>query len=105
MQGPFEQQQQPLYPSDTERLNKSEDTLEKFMKATMASHKNNMTTSRNIDIQMEQTTKQVAERQSDKFSANTKEHCNNVVDEKEDETEGNTNEKEKEHKRSEEKKS
>jgi len=44
------QQQQPLYPLDTEKLNKSEDTSEKFMKAIMASHENNMATTINIDV-------------------------------------------------------
>jgi len=36
-QGPFQQQQQPLYLSVIKRLDKFEDTLEKFMKATMVS--------------------------------------------------------------------
>jgi len=69
-QGPFQQQQQPLYPSDTARLNKLEDTVEKFIKVIMASQKNNMATIRNIEIQMGQMTKQIAERQSGQFSVN-----------------------------------
>jgi len=36
-QGPFQQQQQPLYPSVPQRMNKFEDTLEKSMKATLVS--------------------------------------------------------------------
>jgi len=60
MQGPFQQQQQPIYPSDTKRLKKLEDTLEKFMKATMANHENKMATIRNMEIQMGQMSKQLA---------------------------------------------
>jgi len=53
MQGHFQQeQQQPFYPSVTKRLNKIEDTLEKFMQATMASQENNMETIRNMEIKM-----------------------------------------------------
>jgi len=49
--GPFQQQQKPLYLLVTKRLNKLEDTVENFIKATMASQENNMATIRNIEIQ------------------------------------------------------
>ena len=64
------QQQQPLYPSVPETLNKFEDTLEKFMKAIMASQENNMAVIRNIEIQVGQIAKQLAKRQSGQFLAN-----------------------------------
>jgi len=51
-QGPF-QQQQPLYHLALERLNKIEDTLEKFVKDTLASQENNMTTIKNLETQVE----------------------------------------------------
>jgi len=51
-QGPFQQQQQSNYPFVPERLNKLEYTLEKFMKATMASQENNMAAIRNIETQV-----------------------------------------------------
>jgi len=47
-----------------ERLDKFEDTLEKFMKATMVSQENNMAAIRNIEIQVGQISKQLAEEQS-----------------------------------------
>jgi len=124
-QGPF-QQQQPLYPSVTERLNKFGDTLENFMKATMASQKNNIDAIRNIENQVAQIAKQLAEGQSGLFSANTKtnprEHCNKITSksgrivgekdgnnalakkEKKNETKRERDEKEREKKRSEEEK-
>jgi len=69
-QGPFQQQQQPNYPSIPKRMNKLEDTLEKFMKAIKASHQNNMATIKNMEIQMGQMAKQITERQSGQFSVN-----------------------------------
>jgi len=38
----------------SERISKPEDTMEKLVKATMASQKNNMAMIRNIEIQMGQ---------------------------------------------------
>ena len=84
-QGPFQQQQQqPLYPSVTERLNKFEDILEKFLKATtMASEENNMAVIKNREIQMGQIAKQLAERQSRQLLANAqtnpREHYSKVA--------------------------
>jgi len=82
-QGWRSKQQLPSYPSVTERLNKLEDTWEKFMKATMANQRNNMATIRNMEIQIGQMAKQLVERQSCPFSANAqtnpKEHCNEIA--------------------------
>ena len=84
-QCPFQQQQQLLYVSVPEILNKLEDALEKFMKATMASQENNITTIRNIETQVGQICKQLVDEQSGQFSANTKtnpkEHCNTMASE------------------------
>jgi len=55
------------------------------MKAIMANQENNMMAIRNIEIHVGQIAKQLAERQSDQFSANAqtnpKEHCNNIASE------------------------
>jgi len=92
-------------PSMLERMSKVEDVLAKIVSA----QDNNMAMIRGIEIQMGKLVKQIAqivEGQSGQFSVNSqtnlKEHCNNVVAEKEekDETEGKRDEKE----RSEEKK-
>jgi len=89
-----------------ERISKVEDALAKLV----VTQENSMATIRNIKIQMGQMAKQIAERQSGQFlvnnQTNPKEHCNNVVTEKEekDETEGNKDEKERENKKSEEEK-
>jgi len=95
-----------------ERMSKVKDALAK----RGVNQENSTTTIKNIEIQMGQMAKQIAqiiERQSDQFSVtnqiNPKEHCNNVVIEKEekeekDETKGKRDEKERENKRSEEKK-
>jgi len=40
----------PLYPSIPERLNKFEHTMEKFMKVIVANQENNMIAIRNIEI-------------------------------------------------------
>jgi len=87
-------------PSMLERMSKVEDALTKLV----IMEENSMTTVRNIEIQMGKMAKQFEEIQSGQFSVdsqtNPKEHCNNVVTEKEDETE----ELEREKKRSEEEK-
>jgi len=53
------------------------------MEATMANQENNMVTIRDIEIQVGNFAKQLAERQSDQFSANVqtnpKEHCNKIA--------------------------
>ena len=57
--------------------------MEKLIKATMASQENNMAIVINIEIHMGQSAKQLAERQSGKFSANAqtnpREHSNEIV--------------------------
>jgi len=83
-----------------EKMSKVEDALTKLM----IMEENIMTMIRNIEIQMEKVVKQFEEIQSGQFSfdsqTNPKEHCNNVVTEKEDET----HELKREKKRSEEEK-
>jgi len=79
-------------------MSKFEDALAKIV----ITQENSMTTIRSIEIQMGQMAKQIAQitnEQIDEFSGNTIEHCNNVVAEKEDETEGKRDEKEREKKR------
>jgi len=65
------------------------------MKATMASHKNNMKAIRNIETRVGKVAKQLAERKSSQFSVNNqtnpKEHCNNAVTEKEEKNENEGN--------------
>ena len=98
-----------------------EDTLERFMKATMVSHENNMAIVKNIEIHMGEIVEQLADEQSGQLSANTqtnpREHCNeifvgcgerirerddnNIVAEKEEKNE-KREEKEREKKKSEE---
>ena len=86
-----------------ERMIKVEDALTKIVSA----QDNSMAMIRSIEIQMRQLTKQISqivEEQSGQFlvdnQTNPKEHCNNVIAEKEDETK----ELEREMKRSEEEK-
>jgi len=52
-------------------LNKFEDTLEKFVKATLVRQENNIAAIRNLEMNLGQIAKQLAERQSDQFSANS----------------------------------
>ena len=89
-----------------ERMNKVEDALTKIVSAQdniVRAQDNSMAMIRSIEIQMRQLTKQIAqimEEQSGQFSVNrqtnSKEHCDNVVAEKEekDEIEGKRDEKE-----------
>ena len=83
-----------------ERMSKVEEALTKLV----IMEENSMTTIRNIEIQMGKVAKQFEEIQRGQFSVdnqtNPKEHCNKVIAEKEDETE----ELEREMKRSEEEK-
>jgi len=66
-------------------MNTFEDTLEKFMKDIMANQENNIAEIGNIEIQVGQIAKQLAERQSGQFSANAqtnpREHCNEIASE------------------------
>ena len=91
-------------PSILERMSKVADALAK----TMIVQEKSKATIRSIDIQMGQMAKQIAEGPIGQFLAKTttnpKEHCNNVVAEKEDEIEGKIEDKEREKKRSEEEK-
>jgi len=57
-----------------------EETLEKFMQASMANQKNIEASIRNLEAQVRQLAKQLANQQGSQFSANKqtnpKEHCN-----------------------------
>ncbi|KAF1894131.1 hypothetical protein Lal_00004050 [Lupinus albus] len=81
-QQPFQQGQ---HPPMHERQNKLEDTLEKFMQASMTNQKNTEASIRNMETQVGQLAKQMAEQSSDgrQFSANTqtnsKEHCKAIT--------------------------
>jgi len=83
-----------------ERMSKVEELLTKLV----IMEENRMATMRNIEFRMGKMAKQFEEIQSGQFSVynqtNPKEHCNNVIAEKEDETK----ELEREMKRSEEEK-
>ncbi|XP_068492013.1 uncharacterized protein [Phaseolus vulgaris] len=93
-------------PSMLERMIKVEDALTKIVSAQdniVRAQDNSMAMIRSIEIQMRQLTKQISqivEEQSGQFSVNrqtnSKEHCDNVVAEKEekDEIEGKRDEKE-----------
>ena len=82
-------------PSMLERMSKVEDALTKLV----IRKKNSMAAIRNIEIQMGKVPKQFEEIQSGQFyddsQTNPKEHCNNVVTEKEDETKDLERKKEK----------
>ena len=93
-------------PSMLERMSKIEDAQTKIVSAQdniVRAQDNNMAMIRSIEIQMGQLTKQIAqiaEEQNGQFSVNSqtnsKEHCDNVVAEKEekDETKGKRDKKE-----------
>ncbi|XP_068475201.1 uncharacterized protein [Phaseolus vulgaris] len=76
-------QQQPHYPSIHERTSKLEDTFEKFMQASLSNQKNTEASIRNLETQVGQLAKQLADNQGSQFSANTqtnpKEHCNSIT--------------------------
>ncbi|KAL2329937.1 hypothetical protein Fmac_017518 [Flemingia macrophylla] len=80
-----QQQQQNLTPnvSLTDRVSKLEDTLTQFMQATQASQKNIEASVRNLEVQMGQFAKQLANSPGGSFSANTqtnpKERCNSIT--------------------------
>ena len=65
---PYQQQQ---FPSTQNRTTKLEDTLEKFMQASMANQKNTKASIRNLETQVGQLAKQLADQQGSQFSANT----------------------------------
>ncbi|XP_019453179.1 PREDICTED: uncharacterized protein LOC109354835 [Lupinus angustifolius] len=81
-QQPFQLDQ---HPPMHERLTKLEDTLEKFMQVSLTNHKNTEASIRNLETQVGQLAKQMAEQHSDHqhFSANTqtnpKEHCKAIT--------------------------
>ena len=63
----FQQQQPTLY----DRTSKLEETLEKFMQTSLTNQKNQDASMRNLENQIGQLAKQLAEQQSGQFSANT----------------------------------
>jgi len=54
-----------------DRTTKLEDTLEKFMQASLTNQKNIETSIRNLEIQVGQLAKQLSYQQAGQFSANT----------------------------------
>jgi len=68
-QAPY--QQQPHYPSIHERTSKLEDTFEKFMQASLSNQKNTEASIRNLETQVGQLAKQLADNQGSQFSTNT----------------------------------
>ena len=75
----FQQQQPTLY----ERTSKLEETLEKFIQASLTNQKNQETSLRNLETQVGQLAKQLADQQGGQFSANTqpnpKEQCKAIT--------------------------
>jgi len=67
-QPPFQQQQ---FSSTQDRTTKLEDTLEKFMQASIANQKNTEASIRNLETQVGQLAKQLADQQGSQFLANT----------------------------------
>nr|KYP38701.1 hypothetical protein KK1_040028 [Cajanus cajan] len=59
------------HPSLYERTTKLEDTLQKFMQLSMSNQKNIDASIKNLEIQVGQIAKQLAEQQKGSFSANT----------------------------------
>jgi len=76
-------QQQPHYPSIHERTSKLKDTFEKFMQASLSNQKNTEASIRNLETQVGQLAKQLADNQGSHFSTNTQtnpnEHCNSIT--------------------------
>ena len=80
-QQPFQQQQN--FPSVLDKTVKLEDTLEKFMQASLSNQKNTEASIRNLETQVGQLAKQLAEQQQQgQFSATTqpnpKEQCKSI---------------------------
>ncbi|XP_027922561.1 uncharacterized protein LOC114180442 [Vigna unguiculata] len=77
----YQQQQHYLYVHD--RTTKPEDTLEKFMQASLTYKKNTEALIRNLETQVRQLVKQLSDQQAGQFSANTqtnpKEHCKSIT--------------------------
>nr|KYP35611.1 hypothetical protein KK1_043343 [Cajanus cajan] len=67
---PHQHQHPPLY----ERTTKLEDTLQQFMKLSMSNQKNTDASIKNLEIQVGQIAKQLAEQQKGSFSANTEQN-------------------------------
>nr|KYP62438.1 hypothetical protein KK1_016971 [Cajanus cajan] len=80
---PPQQQQQPAYPSMHERTSKLEDTLNQFMHVSMNNQKNTEASIKNLEVQVGQLAKQLADMSGGPFSANTKtnpkEHCKAIT--------------------------
>ncbi|XP_027903598.1 uncharacterized protein LOC114163487 [Vigna unguiculata] len=81
-QPPYQQQQQ-HYPSVHDRTTKLEDTLEKFMQASLTNQKNTEASIKNLETKVGQLAKQLSDQQAGQFSANTqtnpKEHCKSIT--------------------------
>jgi len=79
----YQEQPQQQYPSLQDRTSKLEDILEKFMQATLTHQKNQEAFMRNLETQVGQLAKQMADQQRGQFSANTqtnpKEQCKAIT--------------------------
>ncbi|XP_020208550.1 uncharacterized protein LOC109793496 [Cajanus cajan] len=77
------QQQQHVYPSMHERINKLEETLNQFMQVSMNNQKNTEASIKNLEVQVGQLAKQLADMSGGPFSANTetnpKEYCQAIT--------------------------
>ncbi|XP_020208527.1 uncharacterized protein LOC109793466 [Cajanus cajan] len=78
-----QQQHQPVYPSMHERTSKLEDTLNQFMQVSMKNQKNIEASIKNLEVQVGQLAKQLADMSGGPFSTNTKtnlkEHCKAIT--------------------------
>ena len=70
-------------PNIFQRTTKLEETLTQFMQVTMSNHKSTESTLKNLEVQMGQLAKQIADKSSNNFGANTennpKEECKAVM--------------------------
>ncbi|XP_020232090.1 uncharacterized protein LOC109812514 [Cajanus cajan] len=77
------QQHHPAYPSMHERTNKLEETLNQFMQVSMNNQKNTEASIKNLEVQVGQLAKQLADMSEGPFSANTKtnpkEYCQAIT--------------------------
>nr|KYP45027.1 hypothetical protein KK1_033488 [Cajanus cajan] len=78
-----QKQHQPVYPSMHERTSKLEDTLNQFMQVSMNNQKNTEASIKNLEVQVGQLAKQLADMSKGPFSANTKtnpkEYCQAIT--------------------------
>ncbi|XP_020215415.1 uncharacterized protein LOC109799279 [Cajanus cajan] len=78
-----QQQHQPVYPSMHERTSKLDETLNQFMQVSMNNQKNTEASINNLEVQVGQLAKQLADMSGGPFSANSKtnpkEYCQAIT--------------------------